>query len=162
MNIDINDEQAHSIELTAHMLLGLLQIAAEPDDAEPPMSLEGAQVWARTQLSINFPIQTLNTPIEPHNGWHLEYQLCGSLPYYDPSLRSQYELRPVIAHLSEGTEGPELGAEVWCVYWVDEIGLNDWIEWFDTHIEAANYLGRLVVAAFTGEHIDTIRIERKP
>ncbi len=161
MNLYLDDEAAHNIEVAMLTILGLLKIAAERDDAEAPMSLEGAEMWARTQLVNDYPIVDLNKMVEPHDGWHLEYQLCGSLPYCNPSLRSQHELRPVIAHLSEATTGPQIGAEEWCVYWVDEIGLNDWIEWFDSHTEAADYLGRLVAAAFTGEDIDTIQIERK-
>ncbi len=159
MNLYLDNEQKHNIEVAMNTILGLLQIAAEPDDAETPMSLEGAQLWARATLVNDFPIETLTRGHVSHGGWHLSYQLCGSLPYYDPSLRSQYELRPVIAHLSEETTGPR---GRWCVYWVDEIGLNDWIEWFDTHIKAADYLGRLIAATFTGEHIDTIQMERKP
>ncbi len=162
MNLYIDDEQAHNIEKAMRTILSLLEIAAEPDDAETPMSLEGAEQWAYQQLAANFPVGELDTTVEPHNGWHLEYQLCGRLPYVDPSLRSQWVLRPVIAHLSADTSGPESGVEMWCVYWADEIGLSNWIEWFVTHIEAADYLGRLVAAAFTGEHINTIQIERKP
>ncbi len=153
MDLHLDDEQAHNVEKAVRTILNLLEIAAERDDAETPMSLEGAQLWAREMLTRDFHIRELSTTVEPHGGWHLDYQLCGSLPYYDPSLRSQYKLRPVIAHLSEGTTGPVLsnvatvlGAEMWCVYWVDEIGLNDWIEWFDSHIKAADHLGRLVAA----------------
>ncbi len=37
MNIYIDDEQRHQIEVSMQTILGLLKIAAEPDDAEAPM-----------------------------------------------------------------------------------------------------------------------------
>ncbi len=162
MNINLDDEQAHQIEVAVHTLIGLLEIANEKDDEPMAMSMEGAQKWAYEQLINDFSggVVVGATSMSSDERWWLSYQLGGSLPYMDNSLRSENELRPVIAHLSESTPGPEIGAEVWCIYWVDEIGVNDWIEWFDTHTEAAYYLGRLVAAAFTGEHIDTINIER--
>ncbi len=163
MNLYLDDEQAHNIEVALTTLQGLLQIAAERDDAETPMSMEGAQDWAHSQLVADFPLQLGALPVSsPDEHWWLSYQLAGSLPYYEPSLRSRLELRPVIAHLTEGTTGPKIRvAESWCVYWVDEIGINDWIEWFPSHAQAGNYLGRLVTAAFTGEHIDAITNERE-
>lgn len=89
------------------------------------------------------------------HGWLAYCVVSGYLDYDTGEPYINGRLRPRIIHLHATSDD----SHAWAVYWVDEIGLNDWIEWFDTYAEALIYLARLEYAVFTDKHVDEVWVD---
>lgn len=94
--------------------------------------------------------------------WNVRMVLSADIRYEEwegGDNRPSRTVRPIIAMFWKEGDGHIAHSFEWVVYWADEIGLNDWAQWFPSYSEALIYYSRLFLAVATDSHIDEIDME---